>query len=112
VYARSTLMLVLASLAGCMSSARLQVLRPADVMIPPHVERIAVVDRSRPAKVGEGVLGTLEGLAGGRLLGAQRVDWIDAGGSPRGQPGAHDTHGHEHERHGHERRRVERPDLV
>ena len=60
------LWVVLVALAtGCMPKTSLEVLRPADVALPPHIEKLAVIDRSRPANLGQGVLGTLEGLVTG-----------------------------------------------
>ncbi len=51
---------------GCMPSVHLQVLEPADVFVPTHIERIAVVDRSAPPEGGGGqILAAAEGLLTG-----------------------------------------------
>lgn len=53
---------------GCAPSVSLRVLRPAEVPVPPHVETVAVVDRSQVGNVGEGILGAIEGMLTGEAL--------------------------------------------
>jgi hypothetical protein len=60
---------VLASSLGCGPAITLRVLEPAAVTVPPHVETLAVIDRSRPSDAGEGVLGVLEGVVTGEAIG-------------------------------------------
>ena len=57
---------------GCVPNAYISVLEPADVALPAHVETLAVMDRSRPANVGQGILGTIEGAITGEAIGADR----------------------------------------
>jgi hypothetical protein len=59
-------------LSGCVPTVGLQVLKPADVALPADVKTIAVIDRSRPTNVGQGILGTLEGALTGEAIGADR----------------------------------------
>jgi len=61
---RSFLAIALLS-AACSPSIRLQVLEPSLVTSPPDIHTLAVVDRSRAKNVGQGVLGTLEGIVTG-----------------------------------------------
>jgi hypothetical protein len=68
--------LVLAS--ACAPSVRLQVLQPADIMVPSSVEVIAVVDRSKAKNFGQGVLGVLEGAISGESIGADTEGRIGA----------------------------------
>ncbi len=84
--------LLLTSLSvGCGPAITLRVLEPAAVTVPPHVETVAVVDRSRPAHAGEGALGVLEGLFTGEAIGvdtegrARALEGLTAGlnNSPR-----------------------------
>ena len=58
--------------SGCVPTVGLQVLKPADVALPADVQTIAVIDRSRPTNVGQGILGTLEGALTGEAIGADR----------------------------------------
>ena len=52
------------SLSACMSSTSLQVLKPADITLPEHIQKIAVANRSLPSK--KNVFGNvLEGLLTG-----------------------------------------------
>jgi len=53
---------------GCAPSVSLRVLRPAEVEVPPHVDTVAVIDRSRSGNVGEGILGVIEGALTGEAL--------------------------------------------
>ena len=76
---------------GCGSAITLRMLEPAAVTVPPHVETVALVDRSRPAPAGEGALGVLEGLFTGEAIGvdtegrARALEGLGAGlnNSPR-----------------------------
>jgi len=63
----------IALLTGCAPTLQLTVLEPAQVALPASVRRVAVLDRSRPGNVGEGVLGTVEGLFTGEAIGADRA---------------------------------------
>ena len=53
-------------LAACGSTTPLQILQPAEMSIPDHIEVIATVDRSKPEK---GWLGVLEGAVTGENIG-------------------------------------------
>lgn len=57
------------SLFSCTSSTQLQVLQPAQVVLPDHVETIAMADRSKPAK---GFVNVVEGLFTGEDIGQDR----------------------------------------
>ncbi|MBT3218722.1 MAG: hypothetical protein HN348_06490 [Proteobacteria bacterium] len=57
---------------GCVPRAYISVLEPADVALPNHIETLAVMDRSRPANAGQGILGTIEGALTGEAIGADR----------------------------------------
>lgn len=54
---------------SCMPNARLNVLQPAQMKIPEHINTIAVVDRSKPSN---GWLNALEGLVSGEAIGQDR----------------------------------------
>jgi tetratricopeptide (TPR) repeat protein len=56
---------------GCAPSIQLRVLEPAEIMVPPHVVAVTVVDRSTPKNLGQGILGVLEGALTGESLGAE-----------------------------------------
>lgn len=58
-------LLPLALAAGCMPSIHVEVLKPADITLPPDVQTVAVLDRSAPKNTGQAVLGTLEGALTG-----------------------------------------------
>lgn len=58
-----------ATASSCMSSARLNVLQPAQMKIPEHITTIAVVDRSKPSN---GWLNVLEGAITGEAIGQDR----------------------------------------
>ncbi len=60
---------ILLSLAACTPSAPLQVLQPAQMVIPDHIRVIATVDRSKPEK---GFENFLEGLLTGENIGQDR----------------------------------------
>ncbi|MCB9674998.1 MAG: hypothetical protein H6737_07770 [Alphaproteobacteria bacterium] len=64
--------MLLALLAGCQHDVNLRVLRPADVTLPADVQRIAVLNRSRPGNTGQGVLDTIEGIVTGEAPGMDR----------------------------------------
>lgn len=66
----AALTVLLASLMGCTRTISLTVLEPSLITSPPNIHALAVVDRSRPANVGEHVLGTIEGVLTGEAIGA------------------------------------------
>ena len=76
---------------GCGPAVTLRVLEPAAVTVPPQVETVALVDRSRPSNAGEGILGVLEGIVTGEAIGvdtegrAQALQGLSSGlaNSPR-----------------------------
>jgi hypothetical protein len=57
---------------GCIPKAYITVLEPADVALPKNIQTLAVIDRSRPSNVGQGILGTIEGALTGEAIGADR----------------------------------------
>jgi hypothetical protein len=57
-------------LTACAPKVRMQVLVPADVFVPTHIQTVAVIDRSKPAGAGEAILGILEGALTGEEIGA------------------------------------------
>lgn len=56
-------------LASCTSTIELQMLQPADLFMPEHLQTIALADRSRPAK---GFNNVVEGLVTGEGIGQDR----------------------------------------
>lgn len=56
-------------LSGCMRSTPLTVLQPAQMKLPDHITKVAVVDRSKPSS---GWLNVLEGLFTGEAIGQDR----------------------------------------
>jgi hypothetical protein len=58
------------SVPSCkMSSTRLQVLQPADIMLPQHFQKFVLADRTRPAKGnGQQALNVLEGIVTGESV--------------------------------------------
>ncbi|MCB0529698.1 MAG: hypothetical protein H6575_10525 [Lewinellaceae bacterium] len=56
-------------LASCMRSTTLTVLQPAQMKLPEHISKVAVVDRSKPSS---GWLNVLEGLFTGEAIGQDR----------------------------------------
>lgn len=56
-------------LSGCMKSASLTVLQPAQMTLPEHISTVAVVDRSKPSN---GWLNVLEGLVTGEAIGQDK----------------------------------------
>lgn len=70
---RSVPFLLLAALAGaCTPGVTVPVLQPSLVSVPPDVQTIGVIDRSKPKNVGQAVLGALEGAATGEAIQADR----------------------------------------
>lgn len=65
MFYRSLFAVPLLALVACAPKVSVEVLRPADVALPATIRTLAVVDRSAPKGVGEGVLGTLEGALTG-----------------------------------------------
>lgn len=64
------LLSLLASLFGsCMSTTSLQVLQPAQLTVPEHINTIALLDRSKPSN---GWLNALEGLFSGEAINQDR----------------------------------------
>ncbi|MEM7039846.1 MAG: DUF6340 family protein [Bacteroidota bacterium] len=57
--------------SGCTSSMRIQVLKPAHIMVPESVQNLALINRYRPGK-GEGLLNVLEGALTGENIGQDR----------------------------------------
>lgn len=55
---------------GCATRTSVEVLHPADVAVPGHIQKIAVIDRSSPDNVGSTVLGVLEGAITGEGINA------------------------------------------
>jgi hypothetical protein len=65
----SSLLFAAVLTTACMPSVHLQVLEPADIFVPIHIERIAVVDRSAPPQGGGGqLLAAAEGLLTGENI--------------------------------------------
>ena len=56
-------------LASCTSTIELQMLQPADLFMPEHLQTIALADRSRPSK---GFNNVVEGLITGEGIGQDR----------------------------------------
>jgi len=56
--------------SGCASTIDLEVLQPAALAVPPNVQTLGVIDRSKAKNVGQGVLGVLEGVVTGEAIGA------------------------------------------
>ena len=63
-------LVALAFSSGCSAKLDLEVLAPAQVSVPGHIQTIAFVDRSRSKNVGQGLLGALEGALSGEAIGA------------------------------------------
>ncbi|MBL7828746.1 MAG: hypothetical protein JNJ57_19075 [Saprospiraceae bacterium] len=57
------------SLVGCMPRTSLQVLQPAQMTVPEHINTLALVDRSKPSN---GWLNVLEGLFSGESISQDR----------------------------------------
>ena len=60
---------LLFTLGSCMKNTRLQVLQPAVLTVPDHINTIALVDRSKPSN---GWLNVLEGIFTGEAIGQDR----------------------------------------
>ena len=56
-------------LQSCMQSTTLQVLQPADMRLPEHINTIATIDRSKPSS---GFVNVLEGLFTGETIGQDK----------------------------------------
>lgn len=65
-------------LVACGPSMSVDVLRPADIELPPHVQHIVVVDAAAPKNLGEEVLSGLEGVLTGEGLLADKEARLDA----------------------------------
>ncbi|MFT5684977.1 MAG: hypothetical protein ACI8RZ_005922 [Myxococcota bacterium] len=65
-------------LIGCTPRIRMEVLQPADIYVPQHIQQIAVVDRSRASSAGEAVLGAIEAVLTGEDIGADRMGRSEA----------------------------------
>lgn len=63
------LSLLAALFSGCMSSTSLQVLQPAQLTVPEHINTIALLDRSKPSK---GWANVLEGILTGEAISQDR----------------------------------------
>ncbi len=63
------LFLLVVSLGSCMQSTTLRVLQPAQLTVPDHINKVAIVDRSKPSN---GWLNVLEGLFTGESIGQDR----------------------------------------
>lgn len=65
--------LLASTAAGCATrTTSLQVLQPAEVLVPSHINTIGVIDRSRPTGKKEGALAVLEGAVTGEGIGVDR----------------------------------------
>ena len=69
---RSLLIAAVALITGCAAHSSVEVLHPATVGVPGHIQKIAIVDRSSPDNVGQNVLGALEGAITGEGIMADR----------------------------------------
>ena len=65
----SPFLLLVFLLGSCMRSTTLQVLQPAQLTVPEHINTIAMLDRSKPSN---GWLNVLEGLFSGEAIGQDR----------------------------------------
>jgi hypothetical protein len=59
-------------LASCQPTLQLQVLQPAQIDIPAHIQKIGIINRTVPAK-DDRVLNVLEGILTGESIGADRM---------------------------------------
>ncbi|MCO4744062.1 MAG: hypothetical protein KC912_04690 [Proteobacteria bacterium] len=64
--------------AACAPNTSVQVLHPADVTVPGHIQKVAVIDRSSPDNVGGNVLGAIEGVLTGEGIMADREGRVSA----------------------------------
>ncbi len=69
------LLFLVFTLGSCMRSTTLQVLQPAQLTVPEHINTVAVVDRSKPSN---GWLNALEGLFTGEAIGQDRRSRLEA----------------------------------
>ncbi len=69
----SVLLLSSVLATGCAPKISLRVLEPAAVAVPPHIDKVAVVSRTRPGSTGQKVLNVLEGALTGEAIGADRA---------------------------------------
>jgi len=66
------LLIVSATVSNCKTtSTSLQVLRPADVTVPEHIQKIAIVNRTRPSQ-DEKTLNVIEGIFSGEGIGSDK----------------------------------------
>ncbi len=73
------LLLVLGHLTtGCATRVRLVVLVPAAVYVPSDIRTLAVIDRSRPGNLGQGVVAAVEGAFSGEELGVDTAGRTEA----------------------------------
>lgn len=63
---------MLALSTGCATAVSLQVLQPAQIDVPSHLQNLAVIDRSQAKGTGEKVLAAVEGLMTGEQLGVDQ----------------------------------------
>lgn len=56
-------------ISSCMMSVRLNLMKPAEVMIPQHIQKIGVVDRTKP---GDERINVLEGALTGEMIGQDK----------------------------------------
>lgn len=63
------------SLGSCMRSTSLQILQPAQLTVPEHINTIAIIDRSKPSN---GWLNVLEGVFTGEAIGQDRRSRMEA----------------------------------
>jgi tetratricopeptide (TPR) repeat protein len=66
---RVGLFLFLLAIIGCTTTIPMEVLRPADIVLDANIQKIALMDRSRPSS---GFLNVLEGLVSGEGIGQDR----------------------------------------
>ncbi len=65
----NTLFFFAVLLTSCMRSTSLTVLQPAQMKLPEHISKVAIIDRSKPSN---GWLNALEGLLTGEAIGQDR----------------------------------------
>jgi hypothetical protein len=65
-------LLLLGGLVGCAPGVNVQVLRPAEIDLPIHVEKVVVADRAAPRNTGEHILSVIEGVLTAEGLYADR----------------------------------------
>ena len=67
-----TLLLCSIIFTGCMSSISVQVLVPADIMLPEHIKKVVVANRFRPESKKDKIFNILEGVITGEGFGVDR----------------------------------------